>query len=156
MLKESLNKFLNRASMGNKNKETVVVVSGGFDPVHIGHLRMFQDAKRLGDKLIVVLNCDDWLLRKKGKFFMCANDRAEIIKEFACVDEVYILESSRDDVTEALEDIKPDVFANGGDRKNTNDIPEYKYCEENGVEMIFNIGGGKIRSSTDLLTNYKK
>ena len=135
-----------------------IVVSGGFDPVHIGHVRMFEEAKELvGDegKLIVVLNCDAWLVRKKGKAFMQQDDRAEIIRAFGCVDDVFILESDRSDVGEALERLKPHVFANGGDRRNTNDIPEAIVCEEHGIEMIFNIGqGGKVRSSSELLRNY--
>ena len=135
-----------------------IVVSGGFDPVHIGHVRMFEEAKELvGDegKLIVVLNCDAWLVRKKGKAFMQQDDRAEIIRAFGCVDDVFILESDRNDVGEALERLKPHVFANGGDRRNTNDIPEAIVCEQHGIEMIFNIGqGGKVRSSSELLRNY--
>ena len=71
-------------SQNSHNKETktprVVMVSGGFDPVHVGHLALFQDAKKLGDKLIVVLNSDQWLLRKKGKVFMKQDDRARIIR----------------------------------------------------------------------------
>jgi D-beta-D-heptose 7-phosphate kinase/D-beta-D-heptose 1-phosphate adenosyltransferase len=136
----------------------VVVVSGGFDPVHIGHVRMFEEAKELvgpQGKLIVVINCDAWLVRKKGKAFMSQDDRAEIIRAFGCVDDVYVLESSRSDVGEALEHIKPDIFANGGDRRNTADIPEAVVCEKHGIEMVFNIGqGGKIRSSSELLRNY--
>jgi D-beta-D-heptose 7-phosphate kinase/D-beta-D-heptose 1-phosphate adenosyltransferase len=136
----------------------VVVVSGGFDPVHIGHVRMFEEAKALvgtEGRLVVVLNCDAWLVRKKGKAFMQQDDRAEIIRAFACVDDVYILESDRNDVGEALEHIKPHIFANGGDRRNTQDIPEAVVCEKHGIEMVFNIGeGGKIRSSSELLRNY--
>ena len=136
----------------------VVVVSGGFDPVHIGHVRMFQEAKDLagpGGKLIVVINCDAWLVRKKGKAFMREEDRAEIIRAFGCVDDVYILHSDRNDVGEALERTKPHIFANGGDRRNTNDIPEAVVCEQYNIQMVFNIGeGGKIRSSSELLKAY--
>ncbi len=142
--------------MSHKGK--MIVVSGGFDPVHIGHVRMFEEAKELvGEegKLIVVLNCDAWLVRKKGKAFMQQDDRAEIIRAFECVDDVFILESDRSDVGEALERLKPHIFANGGDRRNTADIPESVVCEEHGIEMVFNIGqGGKIRSSSELLRNY--
>jgi D-beta-D-heptose 7-phosphate kinase/D-beta-D-heptose 1-phosphate adenosyltransferase len=144
-------------TMNGKGK--VVVVSGGFDPVHIGHVRMFQEAKNLAGeegKLIVVLNCDAWLVRKKGRAFMSQEDRAEIIRAFACVDDVYILESDRNDVGEALERLKPDIFANGGDRKNTADIPEAAVCEQYDIEMVFNVGhGGKVRSSSELLRVYE-
>lgn len=134
----------------------LVMVSGGFDPVHVGHLRMFEEAKKLGDELLVVINCDDWLMRKKGKKFMSSHDRAEIIKGFKCVDHVFVLETDRADVGEAIELFKPAIFANGGDRKAEKDIPEAEVCKKYGVEMIFNVGGGKLRSSSELLKEYHK
>ena len=143
--------------MKSKNKEgkKLVMVSGGFDPIHIGHLRMFQEAKKLGDELLVVINCDAWLIRKKGKAFMSSEDRAEIIKGFECVDHVYVLESDRNDVSEAIELFKPHIFANGGDRRKQADIPEAAACKKHKVKMIFNVGsGGKVRSSSELLKNY--
>lgn len=130
------------------------MVSGGWDPVHIGHVRLFQEAKKLGTKLIVVLNCDAWLIRKKGKAFMAQDERAELIRGFECVDEVFILESDRNDVVEAIQKFRPHIFANGGDRKEEKDIPEAEICKKLGVEMVFNVGGGKIRSSSELLKNY--
>ncbi len=133
------------------------MVSGGFDPIHIGHLRMFQEAKALGDKLLVVINSDSWLIRKKGKKFMSSKDRKEIIEGFACVDHAYVLESDRDDVSEAIELFKPAIFANGGDRKAPKDIPEAKVCKKYNVKMVFNVGhGGKIRSSSILLDKYSQ
>lgn len=138
-------------------KEKIVVVSGGFDPIHVGHLEMFEEAKALGDKLVVVINCDAWLIRKKGKYFMNQNDRATLIKGIKHVDDVFILETDRDDVGEAIEKIRPHIFANGGDRKDENAIPEAKICKELGVEMVFNIGkSGKVRSSSELLEDYIK
>ena len=131
------------------------MVSGGFDPIHVGHLEMFKEAKDLGGKLLVVLNCDDWLVRKKGKFFMNQDDRATLIKSMKYVDDVYVLQSDRNDVGEAIEKFKPDIFANGGDRKDEASIPEAEICKKLGVQMIFNIGkSGKIRSSSDLLAKY--
>ncbi len=131
-----------------------IAVSGGFDPIHLGHLRMFQQAKKLGGKLVVILNSDGWLRRKKGAYFMSANERKEIIEAFDCVDSVYILNSIKPHVSDALHQIRPDIFANGGDRKNEDDIPEASVCAELGIEMVFNVGGKKIRSSSDLLENY--
>jgi D-beta-D-heptose 7-phosphate kinase/D-beta-D-heptose 1-phosphate adenosyltransferase len=139
----------------NQSKK-LVMVSGGFDPLHIGHIRYIQEAKKLGDELIVVLNCDRWLERKKGKKFMSSDDRAEIIRSLKDVDHVYVLESDRVDVCEAIERFKPAIFANGGDRFADN-IPEFKVCQELGIEMVFNVGhGGKVRSSSELLEEYFK
>ena len=138
-----------------KKQKKLVMVSGGFDPVHIGHVRMFNEAKKLGDELLVVINCDSWLIRKKGKKFMSSEDRAEIIKSFKSVDHVYVLESAEAHVCEAIAKFKPAIFANGGDRKEEKDIPEAEICKELGVEMVFNVGqGGKVRSSSELLKNY--
>ena len=133
--------------------EITVAVSGGFDPVHIAHLRMFQEAKKLGDRLVVIINGDSWLVRKKGKYLMTQADRAEIVKGFSCVDEVYIHESDDVDVCGALAEISPDIFVNGGDRKADN-IPEYAFCDESGIKMVFNVGPSKIRSSSEMLDQY--
>jgi D-beta-D-heptose 7-phosphate kinase/D-beta-D-heptose 1-phosphate adenosyltransferase len=139
----------------------VVVVSGGFDPVHIGHVRMFTEARALGDKLIVILNNDNWLRAKKGFVFMPEAERAEIIKEFSSVDDVYVTQHVEDDpdisVIHALEAIQPHIFANGGDRKDEADIPEAEVCKKYGIEMYFNIGqGGKVQSSSWLTAKVKK
>jgi len=130
------------------------MVSGGFDPAHIGHIRLFEAAKALGDHLLVVLNCDAWLVRKKGRAFMNQEERAEIIRAFRCVDEIFILESDQDHVGEAIEKFRPAIFANGGDRRNDQDIPEAEVCRRLGVAMVFNVGGDKLRSSSELLKAY--
>jgi len=132
-----------------------IAVSGGFDPVHNGHIRMFREAKRrYGDRLVVILNNDNWLRTKKGYVFMPENMRAEIISELRCVDEVYITKHIKDDpdrsVCKALEELKPDIFANGGDRFAYN-IPEKELCNSLGILTVFNIGGEKIASSSKLV-----
>ncbi len=140
---------------GRMKKKNVVAVSGGFDPVHMGHVRLFSEAKKLGDKLVVILNGDSWLIRKKGRLFMKAKERAGIVAALKPVDEVYIYNSLKDDVCGALRKIRPDIFANGGDRKAAN-IPEYDLCEELGIRMVFNVGGGKTQSSSKLLKDWEK
>lgn len=131
-----------------------VAVSGGFDPLHVGHVRMFEEARKLGDKLVVVLNNDNWLRDKKGFAFMPQEERAEMIQAFPSVDKVVITNHAPGEyytdksVVRELRDLKPDIFANGGDRFADN-IPEAVCCRELGIKMIFNIGrGGKIQSSS--------
>lgn len=141
-------------------KKRIVAVSGGFDPVHIGHVRMFNEAKALGDELVVILNNDNWLALKKGYAFMPEAERKEIIESFTSVDRVILTShqpSSTDmSVCKELEEIMPAVFANGGDRKEDN-VPEYEVCERLGIEMAFNTGeGGKVQSSSWLIDKAKK
>ncbi len=136
-------------------KKIVVAVSGGFDPIHIGHIRMFQEAKALGDELVVILNNDNWLRKKKGFVFMAADERAEIIRAIAGVDRVVITAHIKDtddmSVCAALTKLRPDIFANGGDRWAKN-IPEVAVCNELEIKAVFNIGyGGKVQSSSELV-----
>ena len=134
-----------------------VVVSGGFDPIHVGHLRMFTEASELAPRLIVIINSDNFLIEKKGYVFMPIAERMEIIEGFAVVDKV--IESFDEDLTvcETLkwlareENIK--IFANGGDRNSKDDISEAEVCEQNNIRLEFNIGGGKIQSSSSLVSN---
>jgi len=133
-------------------KMKVIAVSGGFDPLHVGHVRMLEEAKALGDKLIVILGCDDFLLRKKGYFLMSEEDRKEILEKLRCVDEVYIHHTETQNVIDALKILKPDVFANGGDRTEDT-IPEIEICKELGIELVFGVGPEKIRSSSEMIAD---
>lgn len=144
----------------DKKEKIIVAVSGGFDPVHIGHVRMFNEAKKLGDELVVILNNDNWLHFKKGFAFMPEEERKEVIEGFAAVDRVIITAHEPDTVDisicRELQEIRPHVFANGGDRKDDN-IPEYGLCEELGIQMVFNIGsGGKVQSSSLLVSKARE
>ena len=142
----------------NTKKLKTIAISGGFDPVHVGHVRLMQDAKAMGDRLIVIINNDNWLKQKKGYVFMPEQERAAVIKAIKYVDDVIITSHPEDfqdiSVCYELEQLKPDIFANGGDRKADN-IPEYQLCEKLGIEMIFNVGGGKAQSSSDLVKRVK-
>jgi D-beta-D-heptose 7-phosphate kinase/D-beta-D-heptose 1-phosphate adenosyltransferase len=138
-----------------KPKKMVVAVSGGFDPLHIGHVRMFERARALGDELVVILNNDNWLRTKKGFAFMPEKERKEVIEALRAVDRVVITTHKPNDidtsVSRALRAVRPHIFANGGDRK-LDTIPEVAVCEEIGCAMVFNVGkGGKIQSSSWLL-----
>ncbi len=143
-----------------KHKEIVVAVSGGFDPIHPGHIRHFKEARALGDKLVVILNNDNWLMYKKHFTFMSEKERKEVLEAIRWVDEVVITRHKKntDDISvvEDLKRLKPDIYANGGDRKAGN-IPEYELCKKLGIKMVFNVGhGGKIQSSSDLVRNAAK
>lgn len=143
-------------------KKKIVAVSGGFDPIHIGHVRMFKRAKELGDELVVILNNDNWIKKKKGYTFMPEAERKEILEALDAVDRVVLTKHGPNpsDMSICLElrELRPDVFANGGDRKPDGvPVPEVGVCGELGIEMVYNIGaGGKIQSSSWLLGNIKK
>ena len=144
-----------------------VLVSGGFDPIHIGHVRLFKEAKALGDYLIVLANNDNWLKKKKGFAFMNEKERKAIVEAIRYVDEAVLtghVENTDDmSVCAELEALKPDIFANGGDR-NKKDAdtassslnPEQKLCQKLGIEMVFNVGGQKAQSSSELVRRAKE
>ena len=155
MKKKQLKKHLKERD--TNNGKIIVAVSGGFDPVHIGHVRMFNEAKKLGDELVVILNNDNWLRAKKGYAFMPEHERREVIEAFSAVDRVIITSHPEDpsdmSVCDELKAIRPHIFANGGDRTNKN-VPEIPVCAEIGCAMIFNVGqGGKVQSSSWLVGN---
>jgi len=141
----------------------VVLVTGGFDPLHSGHIEYFKAARELGDHLVVGLNSDEWLKRKKDRPFMRFNERASIVKELACVDEVIAFNDSDNSACSAIMQVLSTkgsawkvVFANGGDRLNTN-TPEYRiYNEHPDVEFAFGVGGtDKKNSSSWILDDWK-
>ena len=137
----------------------VVLVTGGFDPIHKGHIEYFKEAKLLGDKLIVGLNSDHWLTRKKGKPFMDLENRAMVIQSLNMVDEVIIFNdednTSCHAIHQALQFYDEVIFANGGDRLISN-IPEYeKYSNDERVKFVCNVGGDKTESSSWLLDNWR-
>lgn len=127
-----------------------VVVSGGFDPLHIGHIKYFRDAKKLGDKLIVILNTDDFLKKKKGYVFMPFEERKEVVENIRYVEEVVECIDKDQTVCKTLEFLKPHIFAKGGDRTLDN-IPEREICEKLSIKMVFGVGGEKIQSSSWLI-----
>tara|TARA_R110001599_G_scaffold266636_1_gene467481 strand:+ start:965 stop:1408 length:444 start_codon:yes stop_codon:yes gene_type:complete len=127
-----------------------IAVSGGFDPIHKGHVQMIREAAEYG-RVIVFLNSDAWLIRKKGYKFMPFEERAYIAGSIKGVSIITNVDDSDGTVCKALERFKPDYFANGGDRYETN-TPEMKVCKDLGIQMLWNIGGGKIQSSSELVT----
>jgi cytidyltransferase-like protein len=133
----------------------VVLVTGGFDPLHSGHIAYFKAARELGDHLVVGLNSDAWLTRKKGRPFMPIQERATIIKELECVDEVITFNDDDNTACLAIGDVLQTkaskwklVFANGGDRTNTT-TPEYAaWGDHPDVEFAFGVGGEDKKNSS--------
>lgn len=127
-----------------------VAVSGGFDPIHVGHIRMIKEAASMGDGVIIIANSDEWLIRKKGYAFMSYKERQEILYSIKGVVDVFEAKDDDGTVCESLRLIKPAVFANGGDRKKGN-VPEYQVCNELGIEMRFGVGGSEKPQSSSWL-----
>ena len=154
--------------------KSIIVLSGGFDPVHKGHLRMFREASWLGHQVIVGLNSDEWLTRKKDKPFMDFEERKEILEGFKYINQVLPFDDTDDTASdlirrvhtiynsEAHEHSYSDIghqgfidyhdiyFANGGDRTSEN-VPEMDVCKQYDITMLWGIGGGKIQSSSWLI-----
>ena len=137
---------------------TIVVVSGGFDPVHSGHIRLIKEARMLGDQLIVGINSDEWLARKKGRAFMPWQERLCVLNNLSQVDEVYTFDDEDGTAGHLLQQVRahyPDariIFANGGDRTQNN-IPEMSVP---GIEFVFGVGGSdKANSSSWILDEWK-
>ena len=135
----------------------VVVTSGGFDPIHIGHIRLFNEAKKLGDELVVILNSDNFLMNKKGYVFMSYAQRREIIENFRSVNRIVKCIDKDQTVAKTLELIKPDIFAKGGDR-NIDNIPvgEREICKKLNIKVVSLVGGEKVQSSSQLIENIEK
>ncbi len=133
----------------NKPDVVNILCSGGFDPIHIGHVDYLEAAAHIG-QVIVSLNSDAWLMAKKGYVFMPWGNRATILSALSCVAIVWHVKDDDGTICEALRWWKPDIFANGGDRIKSNPA-EHAVCKELGIKEMFNVGGGKIDSSSDLV-----
>jgi D-beta-D-heptose 7-phosphate kinase/D-beta-D-heptose 1-phosphate adenosyltransferase len=138
--------------------KTIVVVSGGFDPVHSGHIKLIKEARKLGDQLIVGINSDEWLARKKGRAFMPWTERLAVLNNLQPVDEVYTFDDDDGTACHLLQQVRAHhpqdriIFANGGDRTQEN-IPEMSVA---GIEFAFGVGGeDKANSSSWILEEWK-
>ncbi len=138
------------------NKKLVkVAVSGAFDPIHVGQIRYIHEAAKLGDRVVVILNKDGFLLKKKGFVFWPFNERKEILENIKGVDEVVAAVDEDQTVRKTLELIKPDIFAKGDDGGLGN-IPEVDTCRKIGCRLVTNVGGSKIRSDSELALKVKE
>jgi len=150
--------MINRILRFFRLKKIVVATGGGFDPLHPGHVRLFKEAKKLGDVLVVMLNSDAQVTKKKGNtFYPSQDERKEIVESIKYVDKVIIDPGKDVTCEEALKLVKPDILAKGGDR-----VPgampevEVKVCQELGIKIVYNVGGEKIQSSSWLLKRAKE
>lgn len=140
----------------------VIATSGGFDPLHIGHIRIIRQSQSLDDEavkwypqdqlLIVIVNGDGFLTRKKGKPFMKLEERMEIINAIKGVDAVVPWDDGSQTVIGALAILKPNIFTKGGDRSSSDVVPEAEICQQIGCKIIYGVGGtDKVQSSSDLI-----
>ena len=157
----SLKKFLGERS----NERQIYMTSGGFDPLHVGHLRCIQETVKLANNsdkhpsamkglVVVVVNADSFLIRKKGDAFMPLEERMELINGIAGVDFVVPWEATGNDQTviKVIDTLKPTYFTKGGDRFDASTIPEWNVCQSVGCEIITGVGaGGKVQSSSELV-----
>jgi cytidyltransferase-like protein len=134
----------------------VVAVSGYFNPLHVGHIEMIQRAKKLGDKLVVIVNNDKQVALKGRVPFMSETDRVKIIKALRDADEVilaiddYKWPNGEIPVIKTLAKVRPDIFANGGDRHSIVNVPEYDICQKLGIKLVDGLGK-KIRASSEII-----
>ncbi|MEK7636902.1 MAG: adenylyltransferase/cytidyltransferase family protein [Patescibacteria group bacterium] len=136
---------------------TIVIVSGYFNPIHRGHIRMVQHAKKLGDKLVVIVNNDKQQHLKKGKIIMAEDERREVVTALRDVDDVILSIDQDRTVMKTLEHVGKKyrghkiIFANGGDRSSVKEIPEAEVCQQLGIDMHFGVGGeDKAQSSSNI------
>ena len=135
----------------------IVLVTGGFDPLHSGHIAYFNAAKKLGDILIVGVNSDDWLTQKKGRSFMPIHERVTIVENLSVVDGCILFDDQDGSAKEAIRNVRQlyptdqIIFANGGDRTHTN-IPEMS-VEDNNIEFVFGVGGEDKKNSSSWILN---
>ena len=139
-----------------EKKLITVAVSGAFDPIHVGHIAYIREAAKLGDRLVVILNNDNFLLRKKGFVFRPFQDRKEILESIKGVDEVIASVDDDQTVCKTLELVKPDIFAKGGYRTGPENIPEVETCCSIGCKVVTNVGGGKLRADRELDSKIKE
>lgn len=133
---------------------TIVCISGGFDPLHVGHMRHIQEARNYGD-VVVILNSDAWLKKKKGYVFMPYEERKEILMGIAGVFSVVPVDDSDGTVLKALRRINPTFYCKGGDRGPDN-TPEIELCMALGITPVFDVGGGKDQASSVLVRKAAK
>jgi cytidyltransferase-like protein len=139
----------------------IVIISGYFNPIHIGHIKLLHAAKKIGDQVVVIVNNDTQQMRKKGKIIMNQHDRLVIVKSIVYVDNACLSMDSDDTVCQTILSIinhsmysgNEFIFANGGDRDESKKVPEAEICERAGIKMIFDCGGTEKADSSTRINN---
>jgi len=145
---------MERVFRKSKQKKIVVAISGYFNPLHVGHLEMIEKARKLGDRLVAIVN-NDRQVKLKGRVpFMKQADRMKIVRSLRDIDEVFLSIDKDKSVCASLAKLKPDIFAKGGDR-NVGNIPEVAVCQKYGIKIVDGLGK-KIRSSSILIAKAAK
>jgi cytidyltransferase-like protein len=135
----------------------IAIVSGYFNPLHVGHLRMFHDARDLADRLVVIVNNDQQQMLKKGRIIMPESDRLEIVSSIRYVDRAILAQDPDPSVRETLSWLRREypfevlIFANGGDRRDAQSIAETAICKEHDIELIFGVGGSNKSDASSRL-----
>jgi D-beta-D-heptose 7-phosphate kinase/D-beta-D-heptose 1-phosphate adenosyltransferase len=141
----------------NRPPGRIVATSGGFDPIHPGHISSLQESRRYGDVVVAVVNGDAFLTAKKGKPFQDLETRCTIVSAIKGIDYVVPFEIEGDmTVRQALRSLRPDVFTKGGDRIEPASIPEWDVCQELGIQVISGVGDAKRWSSSWFLEDWSK
>jgi len=149
--KMSPKKIVNKKTgLSKKDKPVVVAVSGYFNPLHVGHLEMIRKSKKLGDKLVAIINNDQQVKLKGSAPFMSQTDRLAMVAALRDVDMVFLSIDHDKTVCRSLAKLRPNIFANGGDRKSLGDVPEFTVCQKLGIKMVDGLGR-KIRASSELI-----
>ena len=139
----------------------VLVLSGGFDPLHVGHIRMIQQARDMAALVVVGVNSDDWLMRNKGRVYMKFEERREIVASIRGVTSAVGFDDGDDTAVALIKMVcrlSPGAqiaFGNGGDRTSTN-VPEVEICGELGVDLVWGVGGNKVESSSGVIENAER
>lgn len=156
---KSIDDFEPELSLLRSWGKNIVCTSGGFAPLHCGHLRCIQQSAEMAHKswgsLCVIVNGDGFLMRKKNFIFMKEDERMEIIAGLRGVDYVVKWDDGTQTVVGAIERIKPKIFTKGGDRNDATNVPEFDTCNQIGCKVVFNVGGEKIQSSSNLIAGIK-
>lgn len=161
MIFQTVDEFINSSAWTYIKDDIKVMTSGGMECIHIGHTRCIREsaqiANRYHGRLIVIVNSDEFLIRKKGESFMCHAERLEIVDAIKGVDYAVGWDDGSQTVIGALEKIRPNYFTKGGDRSTPESVPEYDICQQIGCQILFGVGGAeKIQSSTNLIGKIKK